>query len=119
MLAGSLGKYYGNYWTSLRPYLVFEDDGGLNLTLVLVTRRYFIDADNYVSALIAYGRGPSESVSAAELDRLDDVKLEIGGKHPLGTTISWSWTASFEREELTGDRARVRFGLGLGFERRF
>lgn len=119
MLAGSLGKYYGNYWTSLRPFLVFEDGGDLSLTLVLVTRRYFIDADNYLSALVSYGRGPNQGVSAAELDRLDDVKLELGGKHPLGRDLSWSWTASFEREELSGDRVRNRFGLGAGFEQRF
>ncbi len=58
-------------------------------------------------------------MSEAELDRLDDFKLEVGGKHPLGSAVSWSWTASFEREELSGDRVRNRFGVGLGFERRF
>lgn len=119
MLAGSLGKYYGNYWTSLRPFLVFEDGGDLSLTLVLVTRRYFIDADNYISFLVANGEGPSEGVTDAELDRRDNIQLELGGEHPLGSSASWSWTASFERTELPVDRVRYRFGIGLGIERRF
>lgn len=119
MLAGSLGKYYGNYWTSLRPFLVFEDGGELSLTLVVVTRRYFVDADNYISFLVAYGDGPSEGVTDAELNRLDNLQLEFGGKHPVGSGASWSWTASYERTELPGERVRNRFGIGVGIERRF
>ncbi len=119
MLAGSLGKYYGNYYASLRPFLVFEDGGDPSLTLVLVTRRYFIDADNYVSFLVAFGEGPSEDVTDAELNRRDHLQLELGGEHPLSASASWSWTASFERTELPADRVRYRFGIGVGIERRF
>ncbi len=117
MLSGSVGKYYGNYWTSLRPTAAF-DDGEVSYSLLLITRRYFADADNFVSGLIVYGNAPDERISAVELDRLSNFQVSIGGKHPIGPALSWLWSLSVQREELRESRFRNRIGFAFGFESR-
>lgn len=117
MLSGSVGKYYGNYWTSLRPTAAF-DDGEVSYSLLLITRRYFADADNFVGGLIVYGNAPDERISAVELDRLSNFQISISGKHPMGPALSWLWGLSFQREELRESRFRNRIGFAFGFESR-
>jgi len=117
MLSGSVGKYYGNYWTSLRPTAAF-DDGDVSWSLLLVTRRYFADADNYVGGLIVYGDAPDERTTEIELERLGSFQVSIGGKHPIASALSWQWGLSFQREELRESRFRSRIGFALGFESR-
>ncbi len=117
MLTGSFGKYYGNYWTSLRPFVVF-DDSDISWSLGLVTRRYYIDADNYVGLLASYGDAPDPNISDAELDRVSNFLLEVGGKHPLSLQVSWAWALSYQWEELSGRGNRNRIGFRLAFERR-
>jgi YaiO family outer membrane protein len=115
---GSAGKYYGNYWTSLRPFVRF-DEGDVSWTLLIMTRRYFADANTYVGFLAGYGSTPSDVLTEAELERANDIKLELTGKHPLTVGLRWQWRASVEREELTFSRIRYRLGATLRFEREF
>jgi len=116
LLTGTIGKYYGNYWTSLRPFIAF-DDGEVSWSLALFTRRYFVDADNYLGLIAAYGDGFGPSVIQQELDRLSDFQLQLGGKHPLGTRTHWQWSISYEFEELSFDRSRNRIGFTIALER--
>jgi YaiO family outer membrane protein len=117
MLSGSVGKYYGNYWTSLRPYAVL-DDGTVSWSLMLMTRKYYVDADNYVGFMVSYGDAPDERISEIELDRLSNFMIGIGGKHPLNKALSWGWLLQYQWEELTNNRSRNRIGAGLTFESR-
>jgi len=56
---GNVGKYVGNYWFSLRPYLV---PGGSNVSVsgILTARRYFATADNYIGLQVGYGTSPDD-----------------------------------------------------------
>lgn len=118
IVTASVGKYYGNYWTSLRPFVAL-DEGDTSWSLVLNTRRYFVDADNYVGFLVSYGDAPDERVTEAELDRLSTLIIEIGGKHPISPSASWQWTLGYQNEELTDGRFRNRIGTALAIETRF
>ncbi|UCF19620.1 MAG: YaiO family outer membrane beta-barrel protein [Gemmatimonadota bacterium] len=118
MLTGSLGRYYGDYWTSLRPFLVF-DDSEVSWSLGVVTRRYYVDADNYFGLLASYGDAPDPNISDEELDRVGNFLLEFAGKHPLSPMVSWAWVLSYQWEELSGRGNRNRVGFRVAFERRF
>jgi len=57
LYTGSVGKYYGSYWFSLRPQLRFRD-GETSYSLRFTTRRYFNDPDSYVGVELSYGTSP-------------------------------------------------------------
>lgn len=111
---GSVGRYHGNGWTSLRPY-VADDGDGTSATVVLTTRRYLPDADNWVGAMVGYGSTPIATVTEAELARGDVFRLGVEGTHDLRGRLGWSWSAGYEREELGdgGTRSRVAGGAGI------
>jgi YaiO family outer membrane protein len=112
---GSLGKYAGNYWTSLRPY-VSDGDDGTSATFVLTTRRYLPDADNFVGLTVGYGSGPVGTSTVEEVRRGDSFRLGVEGAHALRHGFGWRWNALYEREDLDPG-TRNRFGVGLGLQR--
>lgn len=63
---GSIGKYQGNYWAAVRPWVV--DRGGERLNAVsFVMRRYFATADDYVGLEAQAGQTPADPAVAREL----------------------------------------------------
>jgi YaiO family outer membrane protein len=59
MLTGTVGKYTGNYWFSLRAY-VTPSSTGTSLSGSLQTRRYFADPEDYIGLKIGYGISPDD-----------------------------------------------------------
>ena len=58
-ITGSVGKYVGNYWLSLRGY-VTPDSTGTYVSGQFQARRYFSDALNYVGVKVNFGVSPDE-----------------------------------------------------------
>lgn len=56
---GSVGKYLGNYWFSLRPFVTPGSDG-TSVSTYLIVRRYFSDPENYVGLRLGVGSSPDE-----------------------------------------------------------
>ncbi len=56
---GSLGLYNGNYYFSLRPYIT-PNGSSFSRSIGLLVRRYFNDADTYVSVKGSLGFTPDE-----------------------------------------------------------
>ncbi len=52
---GSLGLYSGNYYYSLRPYVIPNDNGELGISGELLARKYLKDADNYLGLRAGMG----------------------------------------------------------------
>lgn len=117
VLVGSVGKYIGSYWISMRPSV--ETESG-NLAVTLITRRYLDAADEFISLRLLAGSTPEEierrSGSAAAIGTIGiqtDGQFEIAPRWqllPLAGVIS--------DERPTGDR-RLRISLGLGAMYRF
>lgn len=59
MLTGSVGKYSGNYWISLRSFVI-PSSTGTTASGSLQMRRYFSDPENYVGVRVGYGISPDE-----------------------------------------------------------
>ena len=118
LLTGSVGKYVGNYWVSLRPY-VDPNGGEPSASGALIGRRYFADADHYVGASVSYGDTPSEEPTPDELRRLRSFSVGMHGSQGIRERLLGVWSGGFEREELAPDRFRQRWrallGLRLGW----
>ena len=116
IFTGSAGLYRGNYYFMARPF-VTPRDGGTSLSGFVQARRYFRDADEYVGVRIGAGATPAETFTEAELDRLDSFRAAVEGRRPVGPA-HLKLSVGYDREQLTGDRERGRFTLGLGVSRR-
>ena len=111
---GHIGKYIGNYWFSLRPFVV-PSNGKISLSGFLAVRRYFSNAENYIGAQIGYGTSPDDyakAISGRSDLRLNEYKGKLTFNHLWGihwittASIGYAWeeyyTSSF-RDHITGD----------------
>lgn len=117
ILTGSVGAYSGNYYVVARPFVSSRDDG-TSISGTVAVRRYFRDADDYVTVRVGGGRAPGDELTSMELDRLRSLRVRLDGKRPLGG-VHLRWAVGWEAEELPGERERRRVVLGIGAERRF
>ncbi|MBI2212558.1 MAG: YaiO family outer membrane beta-barrel protein [Acidobacteria bacterium] len=75
---GSIGKYKGNYYYVLTPYVVDGDDG-TSASGILEIRRYFgDDTDNVFSFRIGYGNAPEVDTLLQITTTLDNFSVSMG-----------------------------------------
>ncbi len=115
---GTLAKYLGNWWFSLRPYIT-PKSVGTSRSFQLTARRYFGDADNYVGLTGGIGSSPGEIVDATDLVRTDSWKVGLRIQKTLGDLFVLKLSGRYSDEELIRGANRREFGFGLGIERRF
>jgi YaiO family outer membrane protein len=118
LFTGSVGRYTGNYWFSLRPFLR-DKDKGLSASASLTARRYYADADNYVGARIGYGSTHSDEVVLSQLTRTSSSSASVTASRSASSRAITTWTVGFDREELSPSRFRNRWDLGVGLKIRF
>jgi YaiO family outer membrane protein len=76
---GSIGKYYGNFWFSLRTYLTPGDSLGLSKSVNFITRYYFNgNADDYINLTVGYGLSPDERVYDKQKEIHESKKIRLG-----------------------------------------
>ncbi len=72
----TLGKYFGNYWLSLRSYITPGDEE-TSVSALLVLRRYFSDPENYLGLRLGYGISPDDNRNLIDTGE----KLNLKTKH--------------------------------------
>jgi len=111
---GTIGKYYGDYWFSLRPYLTPGKDGwskSVNLTV----RRYFADTDSYLSFIVGTGFSPDEQQYAfAPGYYLKSNKITLEYQQKFASRFFLNCGTGFAREEIRVGTKRNRFSFDLG-----
>jgi len=111
---GTIGKYFGDYWFSLRPYFTPGKDEwskSINLTV----RRYFADADSYLSLIVGTGFSPDEQQYAFDPGYyLKSNKIAIEYQQKLATRFFLNCGTGFAREEIRVGTKRNRFSFDLG-----
>lgn len=117
LFTGTVGKYTGNHWFSLRPWL-YEKSDGVSASATLTGRRYFADAENFVGARLGYGTTPSDRVTASELARTSATTMDVHGSRRLAPHAVAIGTIGHERERLPGALSRTRwtFSGGLRYD---
>jgi YaiO family outer membrane protein len=119
MFTGAVGKYIGNYWFSLRPYVRFKE-GGLFASAGLTARRYFADGDHWVGAAASYGTSPTDRLTPDVIGRTRALSMSINGSTGLTPRLLATWTLGHDAEELsaagpTRNSVTVSAGLKLAF----
>lgn len=119
LFTGAVGKYVGNYWFSLRPF-VRPKDGGTSASANLTARRYFEDGDHYLGVRVSYGGTPPDQVpDAAALTRKDAFSAAMQGSGGIRKDLLGTWSLGYDHEELDSGRIRRSWTLAAGFRALF
>jgi YaiO family outer membrane protein len=118
LLTGAVGKYIGDYWFSLRPYL-HHKDGGLSASAGLTARRYFADGDHWVGAAASYGSSPTDRITPDAVGRTHALSLSLNGSTGLTPRTLLTWTLGHDAEELTPGCTRTSTTITAGLKRAF
>ena len=118
LITGAVGKYIGNYWLSLRPYLRSKDSG-LSASAGLTARRYFEDGDHWVGAAASYGSSPTDRITPDAVGRTHALSLSLNGSTGLTPRLLATWTLGHDAEELAPGRTRNSVTASAGFKLAF
>ncbi|HVZ77666.1 MAG TPA: YaiO family outer membrane beta-barrel protein, partial [Gemmatimonadaceae bacterium] len=118
LFTGAVGKYSGNYWFSLRPY-VREKDNGLSASASLTTRRYFADGDHYLGARVGFGSTPSDQLYQDQVSRVSSFSAAVQGSGDLVRSLLATWSLGYDREEITRGLVRNSVSLSAGIRASF
>ncbi len=118
MLTGAVGKYVGNYWFSLRPY-VRSRDGTTSATTTLQARRYGEDSDHWWGAAVTYGGSPTERITPDAVALTRTFGVAMSGSTGLTSRLLGTWTLGHDAERLAPGSTRRSVVLTVGLRRTF
>lgn len=111
---GTIGKYYGNYWLSLRSYLTPGNEGW-SKSASLTVRRYLSDADSYFSLIVGTGFSPDQQQYAFNPGYyLKSNKIALEYQQKLSSRFILNCGTGFAREEIRAGTKHNRFNFDLG-----
>lgn len=99
LFTGAVGKYVGNYWISLRPYVRFTPTG-TSASAGLTMRRYFEDGDHYFGGSVSYGSGPSDQSTPDAVARDNSFSVGIQGSKGISRATLFTWSGTRKRESF-------------------
>lgn len=108
---GSLGKYYRNYWFSLRGYFT-PKNSDVSRSVLFITRRYLRDAKQYIGLELGTGTSPDDArgnVSNFDTYKYDSWKIRFAYQDQLiDKRLTYLLRAGYEREEyLINEKRRI------------
>lgn len=115
LITGAVGKYYGSYWVSARPYLRFQRTG-TSASAGVTARRYFADGDHYLGARASYGSSPSDRITIDEVGRKNSYSADVHGSGGPWLRLLATWALGFEHEELSPGKIRRSWTGTTGFK---
>jgi YaiO family outer membrane protein len=117
LFTGAVGKYVGNYWFSLRPY-VRQKTNGTSSSTSLTARRYFADADHFIGVRAGYGSAPSDQAvpDALALERTQSFSASSQGSVGIHGGVLCTWTVSYDSEALSASRTRNSWTANAGLK---
>lgn len=114
LFTAAVGKYVSNYWFSLRPY-VRATTNGPSASASLTSRRYYADGDHFIGARVGYGSTPPDQApDSASLSRTHSFSASVQGSGDLIGRVLGTWSAGYEREELTFTTLRRSWTVSTG-----
>jgi YaiO family outer membrane protein len=128
IFTGSVGWYVKNYWLSVRPYITPDKQTGTSLSGSLTLRRYFKDAETYLSLSGSVGFSPDlrriqsgTGLSSDEIYLLHSQRVGASFQKLIGTDLVLSFSADFSRQELIFDAGNyvAITSLGIGLKKKF
>ena len=114
LFTGTIGKYTGNYWISVRPFL-HQTTTGTSASTSLTVRRYGEDADHYIGFRVGLGSAPSDAITPDAIGRTTSSSVAVNGSHVLAGRTTWTWTVSRDAEGLGPGVSRQSWTVSTGF----
>ena len=116
IITGTIGKYAGNWWFSVRPYFSYSDREWSS-SATLTARRYFSDADSFLSANFGTGFSPDLQQYAfdQELEYLKSNRILLEYQQKFSRWYIINLSAGYAREELQSSVSKNRFTFIAGF----
>ena len=119
LYTGSIGRYFGNYYVTLSPYVADSDSRkDLSASLQAALKYYFTDADNNIGFRAGYGRVPETDVLLEQNLELENWSVRVDRQFPVGGLLA-RVAVGFRDQELTFNRKRQSFLAGLALRKRF
>jgi YaiO family outer membrane protein len=118
MLTGAVGKYLGNYWFSMRPY-IRRRDGTTSATTTVQARRYFEDGDHWMGASMTYGGSPTERITPDAVALTRTFGVAVNGSTGLTPRLLGTWTLGHDAERLSPGNTRRSVTVTVGLRRSF
>lgn len=120
---GSIGKYVGNYWFSLRPFVTPGSDG-TSLSTYLTSRRYFSDPENYIGLRLGAGTSPDERrlllFGEGQSANLKSLSAKVDYNHIFNSRWILNTAVGIAQEEYwTPSDDQVRSGNNFSFQAGF
>ncbi len=117
----SLGKYVGDYWINLRPYIT-PGNGGVSQSYFLTIRKYFSGVDHYLSLVLASGVSPEERTRGVDqlyANNLTAQKFRLSYRHVVANTWVFDYLFGMENLEFRADEYRVNSTFALTVSKMF
>ncbi len=118
---GHIGKYYRNWWFSLRPYYVIQESKNA-LSTVFNTRYYGENPINFVGLELLYGNSPDERYSLAnpaESLLLANYRIKLEKNIALFNYNELRFSVAYAYEEYAAGSFRNRYTLEILFKHKF
>ena len=119
----SIGKYLGDYWFSLRPFVTPGSDG-TSVSTYLIVRRYFSDPEDYIGLRLGIGTSPDERrlllFNTNQSAHLKSMSVKLDYNHIFSNRFTMNTGIAYANEEYwvpTDDiiKAGNNFSFQLGF----
>ncbi len=115
---GNLGKYYRNYWFSLRPFITSKTSG-IDISGILLIRKYQNNPKNYISLLLGIGSSPIKLVFLEDIERHNSYKIGLGIAQMVSRSTLIEIHIRFEREEFQTGKFGNRYILNFSLQQTF
>lgn len=119
IITASVGYYFSDYWLSFRPFFVNEPGRNNKSTFTLIGRRYFADAENYLSVKAGFGSYPVSGNTQADFYRNDSKYFGIDYQFYILEKTTLQLGFLYEKEDLRIDKSRGRYNFLLSVQKIF
>ena len=118
LYTGHLGKYLGNYWISVRPFISPKAES-TGFSGIFIIRRYFSDSDNFISLQGGIGFAQAGELNDTEFLKLDSKKIGIDYQLTLSKYLILKTALQYSYEEYYINKWRNSYEFKIGLKRRF
>ncbi|MDP4268051.1 MAG: YaiO family outer membrane beta-barrel protein [Bacteroidota bacterium] len=119
IFTGHIGKYIGNYWFSLRPFIT-PGNTGTSFSGIFQLRRYFSSSKDYLGLSFGYGSSPDDKRDYFDvIHRLISRKIKIEYCTHISSFWIFNISSSLGNEEYFPGIYRGIYSVGIGIERIF
>ncbi|HEY5511576.1 MAG TPA: YaiO family outer membrane beta-barrel protein [Prolixibacteraceae bacterium] len=111
---GTIGKYIGSYWISVRPYFI-SGNKAWSKSVNLTFRRYLDDADSYLSLVLGSGISPDVQQYAYDPNYfLKSNKITLEYRQKMAKHFFLDLAGGFAREEILAGVKHDKYSIDLG-----